>query len=155
MIKNDYVSFNIAKLLKEKGFDAYCFYVWVKPVIGDIPHLMATPYFVEGETTTNREVLDIVAKNNIYMYGFDNRVEAFLCPSLELVMKWLREIHNIFIQINIVPHTTLTMEQKYYFFTIYKNRRKLGFRKDFTEECYFTHEQACEAGIKYCLEYLI
>lgn len=33
MIKEDYVSFEIAKLLREKGFDEVCSYEWGVPIL--------------------------------------------------------------------------------------------------------------------------
>ena len=121
MVTEDYVSFETAKLLKEKGFDEPCVYV----------------YRHDGSEDTDKE--DIACQK----------------PTLQMVMKWLREVHNLFIQICIIPHTTITIEQKYYFFTIRKNRRTLAFRTDFPSEYYFTYEEACEEAIKYCLENLI
>lgn len=56
MITEDYVSFNTAKLLKEKGFDEEC-----QQYYGD------------------------------YKYS---------CPTLQMAMKWLREVHNLFIFIS-------------------------------------------------------
>ena len=124
MVTEDYVSFETAKLLKEKGFDEPCVYVYRHDGSEDI---------------------------------WDTDKEDIACqkPTLQMVMKWLREVHNLFIQICIIPHTTITIEQKYYFFTIHKNRRTLAFRKDFPSEYYFTYEEACEEAIKYCLENLI
>ena len=70
-------------------------------------------------------------------------------------MKWLREIHNLFIQITIIPYTTVTIEQNYYIFAVCKDRRNLVHRSDHPHDSYSTYEQACEAAIKYCLENLI
>ena len=48
MITEDYVSFETAKLLKEKGFDGPCYKVW--ETHGDSQTLVGAPWFVEGET---------------------------------------------------------------------------------------------------------
>ena len=128
-ITEDYVSFETAKLLKEKRFDGECsIYYDVEDRELDEPnrHELAYDY------------------NNIYIKA----------PTLQMAMKWLREKHKLFIQVNIVPHTTITMEQKYYLFSIHKDRRRLH-RDDVPINYYNTYEEACEAAIKYCLKNLI
>lgn len=133
MITEDYISFETAKLLKEKWFDEECRAFYVKSKECGIELFPA-------ERSRNYN-------DNIYP-----RISA---PTLQMAMKWLRETHKLFIQICIIPHTTITIEQKYYLFTIHKDRRTLAFRKDFPSEYYFTYEEACETAIKYCLENLI
>ena len=127
-IQEDYVSFEIAKLLKEKGFNEDCYTCYL---IDEIQHY--------DYKSRNRDLIEGVIS----------------APTIQMAMKWLREAHKLFIQIRIIPYTTITIEQKYYLFTIHKDRRTLTFRKDFPSECYFTYEQACEEAIKYCLENLI
>ena len=127
-IQEDYVSFETAELLKEKGFNEDCYTCYL---IDEIQHY--------DYKSRNRDLIEGVIS----------------APTLQMTMKWLREVHKLFIQICIIPHTTITIEQKYYFFTIHKDRRALAFRKDFPREYYFTYEEACEAAIKYCLENLI
>ena len=148
-ISEDYVSFETAKLLKEKGFDEKCQKVYMHN-----GQLLWAQIFMEGESFVNNKDIDLVANYNDWI-TYTQGEYAYLCPTLQMAMKWLREVHNLFIQICIIPHTTITIEQKYYFFTIHKDRRTLAFRKDFTSEYYFTYEEACEAAIKYCLEHLI
>lgn len=131
MVTEDYVSLNTAKLLKEKGFDE-----------------RVKSYFTDDGLEG-------------YMFGTGQKSNSELeeCfysrPTLQMVMKWLREVHNLFIQVTIVPHTTVTMEQKYYLFSVHKNRRNLVNRNDHPHDCYSTYEEAAEAAIKYCLEKLI
>lgn len=126
MITENYVSFETAKLLKEKGFEGK----------------MHTFYTEKG---TEMESAYVVPSNFFPIYR----------PTLQMAMKWLREVHNLFIQVTIVPHTTVTMEQKYYVFAVCKDRRNLAFRSDHPHDSYSTYEEACEAAIKYCLENLI
>ena len=135
-IIEDYVSLEVAKLLKAKGFD--------EPV--------ATCY-------SNYNGLKPYKLINTGVYSYKNSTEHspfwISAPTLQMAMKWLREVYNLFIQLRTIPHTTATMEQKYYFFTVHKNRRILEFRKDSPSDHYATYEQACDAAIKYCLENLI
>ena len=73
MITEDYVSYNIAKLLKEKGFDIYC----------------PTAY----ETMTSEHHVEETAFSDWGKLGQVKR------PTLQMAMKWLREIHNYSISI--------------------------------------------------------
>ena len=127
-MKEDYVSFEIAKLLKEKGFD------WE----------VHRSYLVNDNVFIPGDINDVPL-----------RKDAIRIPTLQMAMKWLREEHDIFIAINIIPNITVTMEQRYYFFKPYKNRRIHNFPLDYSIQCYETYEEACEAGIKYCLKNLI
>ena len=128
MVNEDYLSFEVAKLLKEKGFDEPCFMsYWLRTK--DKPEL------AHLEQTSN------------------NYSDCVSCPTLQMAMRWLREVYKIFIKINIVPYTTITMEQHYYFFTIYRERKPVyGHMIDYY---YSTYEEAVEAALKYCLENLI
>jgi hypothetical protein len=128
MITEDYVSFEIAKLLKEKGFDDDVLAVYIYDNL-----------FVKGENK-------IVNTAN---------VPIIPAPTLQMAMKWLREVHNIFIAIDVVPHVTVTMEQKYYFFKLYKDRRPCKSPLNDSVRLYYSYEEACEAAMKYCLEHLI
>lgn len=119
MIKEDYVSYDIAKLLKEKGFK------------GQGEH------FYEDNKITNYT-------NYWFNATPTQRYEAIEAPTLQMVMKWLREAHNIDI--------TITPDRKEgYTAMIFVNMEL-----PFTEIGSFkTYESACEASIEYCLKNLI
>ena len=116
MITEDYVSFETAKLLKEKGFDVY------------------VSSFYDDEGTFSRKEAD-------WNWNIGPRYSA---PTLQMAMKWLREVHRIFIRI-IQSHID------YCCFEVYWNRG------DYYKPMTFcnSYEEACEAAIKYCLENLI
>ena len=118
MITEDYVSFETAKLLKEKGFN------W---------------------NTDKQYNLDkIVSEYNIT--DRSRYPERYLdAPTLQMAMKWLREVHNVFISIQ--QHIDMS-----YVWYSYKDGAPKGCdRKSHNN----TYEEACEAAIKYCLENLI
>ena len=144
MITEDYISFEIAKLLKEKGFNEPCNAVYRK-TLKDNKFIDEPDFHITTFIKSNSELLESGFKDIVFCSA----------PSLALVMKWLREVYNLFVSINIIPHTTVTMEQKYFFFVIFKDRRRYNFPLDYTTEFYQTPEEACEAAIKYCLEKLI
>lgn len=63
-----------------------------------------------------------------------------------IIMKWLREVHNI--QIQIAP---ITSRHKDWTFGIYKDFNPIASRL----QCFDTYEQTVEEVIKYCLKNLI
>lgn len=114
-ISEDYVSFETAKLLKEKGFDEICYLGYNK----------------NGEyvPTSNRTNSQIIQPDFCYI----------CCPTLQMTMKWLREVHNI--NIDIVP----IWNQKrfeYQVFVVTPGNAKHCYIDD---KLYLGYEQACEA----------
>ena len=127
MITEDYVSFETAKLLKEKGF-----------VVDNISTLIGNDNhpFISG--------------NSGYEFLLKNEMEVYPAPTLQMAMKWLREVHELYIEVSL---TCLRKDKNAKIFdaSIFKlqNQRykKLGNIQGY--------EKACEAAIKYCLENLI
>lgn len=121
MITEDYVSFETAKLMKEKGFN------W---------------------STDKQFNLDkIVSEYNIT--DRSRYPERYLdAPTLQMAMKWLREVHNIDIIINVSSKDESYNERKYAYVIVSK-----WFTG--TDNVNRIYEEACEAAIKYCLEKLI
>ena len=121
-ITEDYVSFETAKLLKEKGFDEPC---WNYYYDSKLEH-----YF--------RPV-----KNNEWPL---NRVSA---PTHQMVLKWLREVHAIFISIMCCTYPTLNkviwIPDITTFESVFPNS---------AVEC-DTYEEAVETAILYVLKNLI
>jgi len=135
MITEDYVSFEIAKLLKEKGFDCHC-EVWYSEYTSQFG----------GEKYTSIEFDD------------HNRFEEnykFICsaPTLQMATKWLRKVHNLHIMVdcigaeNYMPTIQFTYNSKD--IVIKSKTSKIG------GNGFDSHEQAVDAAIKYCLENLI
>lgn len=147
MITEDYVNFKIAKLLKEKGFDEMCQKVYMHN-----GQLLWAQIFMEGESFVNNKHIELVANYNDW--ANTQGEYAYLCPTLQRVKKWLNEKYGIFIQVCLIPYTTITMEQKYYFIKLYINRRWKSFQ-ELDEMRFATPEKAEERAIEYCLEHLI
>ena len=149
MITDNYVSFETATLLKEKGFDEPCNRVYMHD-----GKCVCAPNFMEGESFVVNDDIDAVKRYDepnwiVYIQG----EYAYLCPSISLATKWLREEHKIHIQIWI-------LEENGYWFNIEKILNTQYKHKSLystgLEDLYFdTYEEACEAAIKYCLEHLI
>lgn len=132
MITEDYVSFETAKLLKEKGFD----------------------YYPDGSywLIDSNNVMYWVSEIGTYDY-VDVPTESFQRPkngyrlvTQAMAMKWLREVHNIFIQVELYS--------KYdnYCFELFQNTHRLMIEH---REVYNSYEETAESAIKYCLKNLI
>ena len=116
MITEDYVSFETAKLLKEKGFDWEC----------------ETRKFYP-EPDYDQESTDGVST-----------------PTLQMAMKWLREVHNIHIAVIVAYHHIPRRYEAHIMKLENIDDFILNQQVDFA-----SYEEACEAAIKYCLENLI
>ena len=125
-ISEDYVSFEIAKLLKEKGFDCPS-YSHYRLSNGELFHFSTN-------CSTN-------LKQNDYVTA----------PTLQMAVKWLREVHNIHIDIN----TNWAFKDDFIVVGYMFNTHSIinSWYQDLVN--YSTYEEACEAAIKCCLENLI
>ena len=119
MITEDYVSYNTAKLLKEKGFNP----------------LECGMYY---SITTGKRTTELLTS-------------LIACPTLQMAMKWLREREWF---ICVIPLT----------FNCWSKVCKFGYNiwasdnleiDELNTPEFNTYEEACEAGIRYCLENLI
>ncbi len=133
MITEDYVSFETAKLLKEKGFDAPLWFYY------DSNEELRLASWSGWEEDWNNCLIN-------------NESTPFIsAPTLQMAMKWLREVHNI----HVVPKFDFYAGN--YTGRIYDGRRESTMEKDdyiaIVEND--TYEEAADAAIKYCLENLI
>lgn len=128
MITEDYCSFEVSKMLKEKGFNEPCRAVYEEKIL----------------------------RNTLCDY-LNSQLSSYVCaPTHHMAMKWIREVHhkhccigydvdlNWFFQIAdlkvIIEHFDYP-ETKYY-----HTENETGFD---------SYEEACEMAIKYVLENLI
>ena len=131
MMAKDYVSFETAKLLKEKGFDAECDYLYADREL--IRARGGACNWNNGET--------------LFADYYKNECSA---PTLQMAMKWLRKVHGIFIR----PNINFLYPIRYYC-EIFCYGDNLKTQQDVTTENFESPEEACEEAIKYCLEKLI
>ena len=147
MVMEDYVSFETAKLLKEKGFDGPCFrYAESKEI------------YESGNWTVANVTGGCVG-----------------VPTLQMAVKWVQEAHNIIIIPNYEYECDST-PWCYKIFKLKENGKPekvavkgvsydkdnnptehiVGYRDyERSYKDYSTKEEAIEEGIKYCLENLI
>lgn len=123
MITEDYVSFETAKLLKEKGFD----------------ESTLQRYGADG---------DMSSDGRMGKYNSLTKFNFIAAPTLQMAMKWLREVHNLHIDIFVtykdgIPHYQWSIDN-------------LKTQDTISETpCCNAYEEACEAAINYCLKNLI
>ena len=120
MINEDYVFYETAKLLKEKGFD----------------ELTYASFSSDGKET---------------YYGYRAVGDDISRPTLQMAMKWLREVHSLYIDIV----TSFSQDGICYTFSCSNTMDLIQGTKGTSYHEYQTHKEACEAAIKYCLENLI
>ena len=125
----DYVSFETAKLLKEKGFD------WEE-----------SPFYSEQDRDEWRQNNNYTIPNKFYNpdFPFDSKTITLIAPhvSLQMAMKWLREVHEIDIWVECF--------RRKHKGCIHSEQRG---DEDLSWES--SYEEACEAAINYCLENMI
>ena len=124
----DYCSYEVAKLLKEKGFNEPC-YRWYDGN-GDICAKFITPDVP----------LDYFSR------------ERYLCPTHQMTMKWLREVHNIFIVIEPHMYDYINEKNSSYVTSLWQGD---NYYENVTSKDYPTYEEAVEATLKFSLENLI
>ena len=125
MVTEDYCSYEVAKLLKEKGFNTFKSYGW------------------------DEQLFDKEHPRN-FSIGFDNKEHWISCPTQSMAMKWLREEHNIFIQISAV-----LQDQPFglHYRPSIQDYHAYARHDNFSE--YVTYEEAVEAACIYLLKNLI
>ena len=84
MIGEAYVSFETAKLLKEKGFNEKCQKVYM--YTGE---RICTANFMEGESVVDGTDIEATAAYDGWIIPTQGDY-AYLCPTLQMAMKWLR-----------------------------------------------------------------
>ena len=125
MIEEEYISFEVAKLLKDKGFNEKCNY-----------------YFI-----SNNEIALTFNKRDF------NHGIYLSAPTQYIVMRWLREVHNLSVEVYRTACGYIGC------ITAIPSGTDIKFLEtdgdDLASGAYTKWEYACEAAIKYCLEHLI
>lgn len=124
-VEEAYVSFEVAKLLKEKGFDTHCSLGW-------------------SEQSYDKN------DPRFFSINFDKKEYWISCPTQQMAMRWLREVHTMGITIGAA---NTYKEGVGYYWHITDNHPGVKWLSRLTY-CK-TYEEAAEAAIKYCLENLI
>lgn len=133
MISEDYVSYELALLLKEKGFDEGCHTTY--------------DYRKQFHHDSFYAKMDQV-KAGLYLWA----------PTVQRVMKWLREKHHIDVEIRITNHSMSSMVEVVKYYWVIFNTENAKWKDESTLHkpiAFDTYEGAEVDAIKYCLEKLI
>lgn len=133
MITEDYISFETAKLLKEKGFDEEC----------------AALYDIR-----NGEFRE---KQTGYVFNNSQWENFITAPTPQMAMKWLREVYRLHVEAVPNPFNFEHQDVQDGWSCDVIHLSDLSYEGDyeFFQKKYSTYEEACEAAIAYCLENLI
>ena len=136
-MQEDYVSFETAKLLKEKGFDAE----GVSEFGG---------FYVDYHHTGK----SVGIATESMMLNKDLESWEYLRPTLQMAMKWLRKKHNQ--NITVKAHNNVARLKTIYYAEV-QNLSEPSEKGFCVNGCTFkdTYEEAVEYAIRYCLENLI
>ena len=128
MIQEDYCSFEVARLLKDKGFNE------------DI-HTVYEPTF--------NKFFNYPLKPNSY-------TNVIAAPTHQMVMKWLREREKLAYSILIIADGNLgDLHYSYEIQEIDNEFLQVNGSLDIEDQRFDTYEEAVEAAVKYALENLI
>ena len=127
----DYVSFETAKFLKEKGFNWECLSYY-------------TQY--RSQVTLYDGVICDWSDNCMNHNVFSDRYSR---PTNQMAVKWLREIHNIHITTEL--EDPMKIVQPKYNFTIWELNKLNSYVVDFYEN----YKVTCDRAIRFCLLKLI
>jgi hypothetical protein len=134
-----FVSKDLAIKLKEKGFDRPCLGFY-NPIQDELQL-----YCANNKDVTYKNILTSVYKNKVL-------VDA---PTIEQVLKWLREEKDIDIVIYPIDRNTIYMGGEKYILSIYFcGKRDYKIHKDNNDK-FVKWEDACIAGIEYVINNLI
>lgn len=116
------ISFETAKLARERGFNEECY----------------AYYDLDGEIDS------IFTNDNSFVYPLNNfhnwGIDYFNAPTQSLLQKWLREIHNIHIELQYGKINK-------YYYLIFKNDLC-----EFSSVISLTYEEALEIGLQETLK---
>ena len=126
-ITEDYVSFETAKLLKDKGFNEPCYTCYLNKELSHYDYL-----------STNFELID----------------DVISAPTLQMAMKWLREVHGLHISLEpCYDYDSMHVVFLAFVQNVADVHEFMDGRKNVAS--YPNAEKCYELALKYCLENLI
>jgi hypothetical protein len=124
-MKEEFVSFETAKLAKEKGFNLKC----------------GVRYDEENTLTTTKLGM------NSYPNNF---VNSYAAPTQSLLQKWLRETHNIYVEIFTAKYAWNSKVGFYYHVRTIKSKHDDSYH-NYRTKFVGTYEEALERGLELAL----
>lgn len=161
MITDDYVSYEVAKLLKEKGFVEMC------------PSSYGTAYLHNGKPIDEDEQYELESEGKeneiekveggaIFDFWNSNKENEYgnivSRPTLTVVTKWLRNVHKMHIEIRITNHSISSLINIIKYYWVVFNTEDCKWMAESTlynPKAFDTVEEAYENGIEYTLKNLL
>lgn len=148
-----FVSYETAKLLKEKGFNEWCDYMYTTSIRHN-----GAPISFEEELDLKEDGLEgeieYIPGGNIEKWTNRNEdietLETYSCPKIDDVLYWLRKKYNVHVETQAFPHED---NRFYWSYTLYELRHIKGsvdgyYRVDGGWKAGFdSYEKACEDAI--------
>ncbi len=135
MLKEDYVTLEVAKLLKEKGFREL------------VSHSINKTY------RDDRNDVSIWTSDRPENYNDipeeENHFCKYSCPTIQMAMKWLRENKSFHITVDLIDFL-----EHGYVYTV-KIVNCVSFHEYKLEDTENSYENGCIAGLEYCLKNLV
>ena len=150
----EFVAKEIAIILKEKGFFEACFgFYYIKNPIGEVRNLIL------NQSSRRGQDYQALLKWHFETHEQYDVSNVALAPTIDQVLRWLKEEKKIHITINALPSLSKNFMCKQ------ENRLIFDVRVSWFEgeifnyydldEPYFNYEDACIAGIEYAIDNLI
>lgn len=134
MVQEAYVSFETARLLKEKGFQ--------QKEDNSGYHTTEMVYGINADEEGNHH---FAHRYPAGVYNFDGYICA---PTLQMATRWLREVHHVHVEVSYY------WNEGHYYFSLISTRDGDGKNRYFSQS-YDTYEDAVEAGITICLKFYL
>lgn len=134
MNKEDYVSLEVAKLLKEKGFDECC----------------GAYYHCNWDEMTEEECFEVAP---IHVFRNSNNRYRIGAPTLYEAQKWLREEHLLYVDVQAyytsyeVDENDYRDQERLWEYSIWEDATYEVYEKVKSKCSYDTYEKALNAGI--------
>lgn len=149
MITEDYVSFEVALLLKEKGFPQE---------YEEYNAMVYNEEDYEDEYEVQRMVVQtrLVKAGTLSSYPAGVPVPKCYCPTHQMAVKWLREIHNCIITIDYDSYENADDSGATIGFSFTMQKKEKPAELEYIHNwVYDTYEEAVDAAIRWSLENLI
>jgi hypothetical protein len=150
-MKEELISFETAKLAKEKGFDNCCYDYFVPN-----GKLYSNGW---GNSIQDNNGFSTNEHNDLFMFSYDDftkeqKLNYVLRPTQSLLQRWLREVHNCYVEVLWhSPEDGSDVTKENIRFAVEVNyygkdfKRALTKGADYQEYYFITYETALEKGL--------
>lgn len=125
-MKDELISFETAKLAKEKGFHERVIY-----------------YYIDSTKCVDR----IAPGAHSHLHVSNKKEGYHSAPTQSLLQRWLRDVHNLHLE----PKLANQESKKSYYYGVYKWEKYRAYIKG-TSKRFNTYEQALEEGLQEALK---